>query len=170
MLLFHQPGSSSCLLYLSRQFLSPPSSTPPLLSLALPARLPPHSFTQCIIWRGEAVERLEEWKWFMNGPTYLGAGGGSQWQSGSLIQQPIVPSSLTAGKAPLPPLPLIFYHALLAPHVTVKWLTNCTNTYALQGCICVQGHFLRGTHIHTYSLQLTVYVYLNIHVQAHCYA
>lgn len=46
--------------------------------------------------------------------------GESQWQSASLIQQPIVPSSLTAGEAPLPLLPLIFYLAVLAPHVTVK--------------------------------------------------
>lgn len=56
----------------------------------------------------------------MNGPAYLGAKGGSQWQQGFLIQQPIVPSSLTAGEAPLPLLPLIFYRALLAPHVTIK--------------------------------------------------
>lgn len=56
----------------------------------------------------------------MNGPTYLSAEGGSQWQSGSLIQQLIVPSSLTAGEASLFLLPLIFYCALLALHVTVK--------------------------------------------------
>lgn len=55
----------------------------------------------------------------MNGPTYLGARGGSQWQPGSVIQQPIVPSSLTAGEAPLPLMLLIFYCALLLPHVTV---------------------------------------------------
>lgn len=56
----------------------------------------------------------------MNGPTYLGAGGGSLWQSGTVIQQPIVPSSLTAGEAPLPLLPLIFHGALVVLHVTVK--------------------------------------------------
>lgn len=39
----------------------------------------------------------------MNGPTYLSAERGSQWQSGSLIQQPIVPSSLIAGEASVSP-------------------------------------------------------------------
>lgn len=53
----------------------------------------------------------------MNGPTYLGAGGGSQWQLASLIQQPIVPSSLTAGETPVP---LILYRALLVLHFTIK--------------------------------------------------
>lgn len=43
------------------QHLSSPSShSSPLLYPAPHTLLPPHPFTQCIIWRGEAVECLEE--------------------------------------------------------------------------------------------------------------
>lgn len=58
----------------------------------------------------------------MNGPAYLAAGGGSQGLSGSLIQQPIVPSGLTAGEASVLLLPLIFFFfcASVVLHVTVK--------------------------------------------------
>lgn len=48
----------------------------------------------------------------MNGPAYLAAGGGSQGLSGSLIQQPIVPSGLTAGEASVLLLPLIFFFSV----------------------------------------------------------
>lgn len=59
------PCSSSISLALPRAYFislvssSPlPPPRPPLPSPVPP--LPPHPFTQCIIWRGEAVERLEE--------------------------------------------------------------------------------------------------------------
>lgn len=74
---------------------------------------------------------------------WRGKASGSQF---SVIQRPIVPSSLTAGEAAPPPLPLIFYRTSLALHVTVKRRTNCTNIYVPQGvCVCVPLY--SDTHI-----------------------
>lgn len=56
----------------------------------------------------------------MNGAAYLGAGEGSQWQSGFLLQQLSIPSSATARETPFPPLPLISSSALMLLHVAIR--------------------------------------------------
>lgn len=121
-----------CLLYLLLQLLSPPSPT-------LPLPTPSRPFTQCIIWRGEAVERFGGIKVIYEWSNLPGCWRGKPIAVQLSDSAAHCSSSLTAGETLLPFLPLILHRPLLVAHFTNKWLSNFHNTYVLLVCCCVWG-------------------------------